>query len=140
LHGAVPPTLERIVHHCLEKAPELRFQAARDIVFNLEALSASPATSSLIAPAPPKRRRLGALAAAAASAVALVVLAAAAGWWFASGSHESPAFRQVTFRHGTLGTARFTADGQNIVYTAAWEALPPDVFIVPANETGGRSL
>jgi eukaryotic-like serine/threonine-protein kinase len=141
LHGAVPPTLERIVHHCLEKAPELRFQAARDIVFNLEALSTtSPATSSLIAPAPPKRRRLGALAAAAASAVALVVLAAGAGWWFASGSHESPAFRQVTFRHGTLGTARFTADGQNIVYTAAWEALPPELFIVPANETGGRSF
>jgi hypothetical protein len=38
------------------------------------------------------------------------------------GIAESPAFRQVTFRHGTLGTARFTADGQNIVYTAAWEA------------------
>jgi eukaryotic-like serine/threonine-protein kinase len=139
LHGAVPPTLERIVHHCLEKAPELRFQAARDIVFNLEALSASPATSSLIAPAPPKRRSLGAIAATAA-VVLLAAAAAVAGWWFTSGSPESPSFRQVTFRHGILGTARFTADGHNIVYTAAWEALPPEVFIVPANETGGRSL
>src|SRR5688572_14864739 len=84
VQGAVPPTLERIVHHCLEKAPELRFQAARDIVFNLEALSTAPATSSLIAPAPPKRRRLGALAAAAA-AVALAAVAAAAGWRLAPG-------------------------------------------------------
>jgi Tol biopolymer transport system component len=140
LNAAVPPALERIVHHCLEKAPELRFQAARDIVFNLEALSASPATSSLIAPAPPKRRRLGAITAAAAGVVALAAAAAAAGWWFASGSPESPAFRQVTFRHGTLGPARFTSDGQNIVYTASWEGSPPEVFVVPSNQIGGRSL
>jgi eukaryotic-like serine/threonine-protein kinase len=139
VHGAVPPTLERIVHHCLEKAPELRFQAARDIVFNLEALSTAPATSSLIAPAPPKRRRLGAIAVVAA-AVALAAVAAGAGWWFSTGAHESPSFRQVTFRHGTLGTARFTGDGQNIVYTASWESSPPEVFVVPANQTGGRSL
>jgi hypothetical protein len=109
-------------------------------VFNLEALSTAPATSSLVAPAPPKRRRLGTLAATAASAVALAAVAAAAGWWFASGPRESPSFRQVTFRHGTLGTARFTGDGQNIVYTASWEGSPPEVFVVPANQTGGRSL
>ena len=139
LQGAVPPTLERIVHHCLEKAPELRFQSARDIVFNLEALSTAPATSTLITSAPPKRRRIGAIAAVAA-AVALAAVAAAAGWWFARGTHESPSFRQVTFRHGTLGPARFTSDGQNIVYTASWEGSPPEVFVVPANQTGGRSL
>jgi Tol biopolymer transport system component len=139
LQGPVPPTLERIVHHCLEKAPELRFQAARDIVFNLEALSTAPATSSLIAPAPPQRLRLGVIAGAAA-AVALTAAAGAAGWWFATRAHESPSFRQVTFRHGTLGPARFTGDGQNIVYTASWEGLPPEIFVVPANQTGGRSL
>src|SRR6185369_465360 len=47
----VPPLLERIVHHCLEKNPADRFQSARDIVFALEALSsisssAASATSS----------------------------------------------------------------------------------------------
>ena len=139
LQGAVPPTLERIVDHCLEKTPELRFQAARDIVFNLEALSTSPATSGPIAPAPPQRRRLGVIAAAAA-AVALAAAAGAASWWLATLAHESASFRQVTFRHGTLGAARFTGDGQNIVYTAAWEGLLPEVFVVPANQTGGRSL
>src|SRR5579864_464386 len=35
----VPPALERIVRHCLEKNPDERFQSARDIAFNLEALS-----------------------------------------------------------------------------------------------------
>ena len=35
----VPPGLERILRHCLEKNPEQRFQSARDLAFDLEALS-----------------------------------------------------------------------------------------------------
>ncbi len=36
----VSPGLERILRHCLEKNPEQRFQSARDLAFDLEALSA----------------------------------------------------------------------------------------------------
>ena len=36
---SVPPGLDRIVRHCLEKNPAERFQSARDVAFNLEALS-----------------------------------------------------------------------------------------------------
>ncbi|MGA9751665.1 MAG: protein kinase [Acidobacteriota bacterium] len=36
---ALPPGLDRVVRHCLEKNPEERFQSARDVAFNLEALS-----------------------------------------------------------------------------------------------------
>jgi eukaryotic-like serine/threonine-protein kinase len=35
----VPPALERIVRHCLEKNPAQRFQSASDIAFSLEALT-----------------------------------------------------------------------------------------------------
>ncbi len=35
----VPPGLDRIVRHCLEKNPEERFESARDVAFDLEALS-----------------------------------------------------------------------------------------------------
>ena len=35
----VPPGLERIVRHCLEKNPEQRFHSAHDLAFDLEALS-----------------------------------------------------------------------------------------------------
>jgi serine/threonine protein kinase/Tfp pilus assembly protein PilF len=39
----VPPALQRIVHRCLEKAPERRFQSTTDLTFALEALSDSGA-------------------------------------------------------------------------------------------------
>ena len=35
----VPPGLQRIVRHCLEKVPEERFQSARDLAFDLEMIS-----------------------------------------------------------------------------------------------------
>jgi Tol biopolymer transport system component len=42
----VPPALERIVRHCLEKNPEERFQSARDVAFALGALSDSSSATS----------------------------------------------------------------------------------------------
>ena len=41
---AVSPALERIARHCLEKEPGRRFQSARDLAFDLEALSGSSGT------------------------------------------------------------------------------------------------
>jgi serine/threonine protein kinase len=38
-HGDLPPALDRIVRHCLERHPADRFQSARDVVFALETLS-----------------------------------------------------------------------------------------------------
>jgi serine/threonine-protein kinase len=35
----VPPSLDRLIRHCLEKKPPNRFQSARDLVFDLRALS-----------------------------------------------------------------------------------------------------
>jgi serine/threonine protein kinase len=42
----VPPALERIVRHCLEKNPAHRFQSAGDLAFNLETLTDSSVASS----------------------------------------------------------------------------------------------
>ena len=39
LNRNISPALERIARHCLEKNPEQRFQSARDLAFDLEALS-----------------------------------------------------------------------------------------------------
>src|SRR5271165_1277896 len=40
-----PPGLQRVVHRCLEKRPEQRFQSASDMAFALEALSDSAVVS-----------------------------------------------------------------------------------------------
>jgi serine/threonine protein kinase len=50
----IPPGLERIVRRCLEKAPEQRFQSARDLAFALEAVSG---VSTSTAAVPAWRRR-----------------------------------------------------------------------------------
>jgi Tol biopolymer transport system component len=42
----ISPGLERVIRHCLEKAPEQRFQSATDLAFALEALS-DPAVAAL---------------------------------------------------------------------------------------------
>jgi eukaryotic-like serine/threonine-protein kinase len=41
----LPPALDRIIRHCLEKNPAERFQSARDVAFALEALSGTAATT-----------------------------------------------------------------------------------------------
>jgi serine/threonine protein kinase len=45
--GYSPPALERIVRHCLEKPPDLRFQSARDVAFALEGLSTRSGTDAV---------------------------------------------------------------------------------------------
>lgn len=133
----LPGALERTIRHCLEKSPDLRFQSARDLAYDLEA--ATNVTSSGVMPAAkarPDRRWLWALA-----ALAVIVLAALAGWRaFSSRPVIGSQFHQLTFRRGTLTDARFMPDGQSILYTAAWEGANPEIYTVAANGAGGRPL
>src|SRR4029077_14650571 len=66
----LPPGLERIVRHCVEKNPEQRFHSAHDLAFDLESLSglsglSAPGARPIAAiPGPSRRGLLGAVAAA----------------------------------------------------------------------------
>lgn len=74
----IPPALDRIVRHCLEKNPAERFQSARDVAFDLEAMGTASSTGAARAASSPGRRvRMGpawmaAIAAAALGAGALL--------------------------------------------------------------------
>jgi eukaryotic-like serine/threonine-protein kinase len=127
----VPPGLERIIRHCLEKNPEERFESARDVAFDLEALStvSTPtATGVHRLPAGPTRRPWGLLALAAVLGAAI-----ASPFVFSAGKKagfvQPPSFRQITFSRGEVGAALFAPDGQTIVYSAGWEGKPFEIFI-----------
>jgi serine/threonine protein kinase/Tol biopolymer transport system component len=142
LNPAVPPALERIVQRCLEKSPDERFQSARDLAFALESLSGS--TSSVERALAVETRswtRVPAWLLAAAALVAGVVLGAVAvSRWFARAPAPLASFQRVTFGRGTVRGARFTPDGQSIVYGAAWNGQPLRMFQARLDTLGSSPL
>jgi Tol biopolymer transport system component len=53
---------------------------------------------------------------------------------------SEPRYRQITFRRGSIQAARFAADGQTILYSAAWQGNPVDVFTGRLDAPESRSL
>jgi Tol biopolymer transport system component len=135
----VHPGLDRIVRHCLEKNPEERFESARDVAFDLEALSgvSTPrATTAEMHAATSRRRRLP---------LVIAVLAALAGVAAASyvagkkaGRVAPASFRQLTFRRGLIGSARFAPDGQTVLYSASWDGRPIEIFVTRLDSPESR--
>src|SRR6202521_1790772 len=81
----IHPGLDRIVRHCLEKNPEERFESARDVAFDLEALSGlSAPQAGAQAAGRSRRRRL-------APAFGLAALAAAMGIGYVVGTRRAAA-------------------------------------------------
>ncbi|HEX6098834.1 MAG TPA: protein kinase [Thermoanaerobaculia bacterium] len=174
----IPPALERLVRHCLEKDREHRFHSAQDLAFNLETLAAMAGTSTLSgmvrpanvtgatrapAPAPaapatpaaatptvrttarpavkPKRRVSPIL-------LGLLYLVSIAGavyatWLYAHRRNEEvvePQFHRLTFRRGEVRNARFSPDGETIVYSAAWDGQAPEIFVASRRSPEARPL
>ncbi len=135
----IPPALQRIVRHCLEKNPQERFQSARDLAFQLGDVSSPSSASGISAPTPlPRSRRW-----LPAVAVSLLLLAMAGAGFFLAGrrfTSSPPSFHRLTFRRGTILTARFAADGKTVVYGAAWDGNTPEVFLVTPDSPESRPL
>jgi eukaryotic-like serine/threonine-protein kinase len=139
ISGNVPPAIERVIRRCLEKAPEERFQSARDLAFALEALAVPSSTSTREAaiPAQEKRRWPSGLLLAVA---ALALGAAGAFAVFKLYRPIDPSFHQLIFGRGFIETARFTPDGQNVVYGASWNGKPFEIFTTGLDGLESRSL
>jgi eukaryotic-like serine/threonine-protein kinase len=74
-------------------------------------------------------------------ATALAVFALAALWWVARRpTAEPPRFQQITFRRGAITGARFTPDGQNVLYSAKLEKRPWEVYLASSVSPETRSL
>ncbi|HKA36069.1 MAG TPA: protein kinase, partial [Thermoanaerobaculia bacterium] len=140
----VSPGLDRIVRHCLEKNPEQRFHSAHDVAFALDALSGTSAPAAGTSPAASQAGRRRALPIGAALLALLALLAGAAAGFLARGltraKPSQPSFKRLTFRRGTVWTARFAPDGQTVVYSAAWETNPIEVFLTRPESPESRPL
>jgi hypothetical protein len=51
-----------------------------------------------------------------------------------------PLYHQLTFRRGSIRTARFGPDGQTILYSAAWQGNPSDVYTARPEAPESRSM
>ena len=143
INQKVSPALSRIVGHCLEKSPEARFQSAHDLVFDLEAVSETSASHSVTPLSGP--RRLSRLSIGIAVVLALAILAGLAALIFFV-THQRlararpPALHQITFRRGTVWNARFAPDGKSVLYGAAWEGNPVEIFHSSLDSPDARPL
>ncbi|MBK9065204.1 MAG: protein kinase [Acidobacteria bacterium] len=137
--GQMPPALERVVLHCLEKSPDNRFQSMKDIAFDLGSLSTISAVDGGKTGARPRRARAG----WAAAGLAAAVLAGLASWATGVlhvGRHEQPVFHQVSFRQGRIAKARFAPGGQDVIYDASWQGEPWQLFATPIVDPKERPL
>src|SRR5262245_18481771 len=119
--------LARVLQHCLAKDRERRFQSARDLVFVLSGLSGT-ASAGVADPSAARGRRLPRpLVAEGATLVALLAIGAAA-FWRPLPADVVPRFEQVTFRRGEISNARFTPDGQSVIFSAAFDGNPVELL------------
>jgi len=136
-----PAPLRWIVERCLAKDPEDRYASTRDLARDLASvrdhLSEASISEPVVAMKPSVRSRRGLLAAMAAAL--LLAIGFAAGKW-TSGRAANLDFQRLTFRRGEILTARFAPDGQSVIYSAAWEGNPPEIFTARAGSPESRSL
>ena len=148
LNSVLPQKLDELIGKSLEKERDMRYQTAAElrgdlkrIKRGLESSRIRAASSSGIAavsaagvPAQTMRSNLvprGRVWTAAAAAGVLALLAGlGAGLLLfkGSGKTEFAAYHPLTFRRGIVHSARFAPDGKTVIYSAAWEGKPLDLY------------
>ena len=131
----LPASLVWIIERCLAKDPEERYASSKDLARDLAGLRdhVSGTAERLEAPTLQVRGRVPPLAVLAALLATLAIGLFAGHLIWKTGPVSHPSYRRLTYRRGTVESARFAPDGQMIVYAAAWDgARKPALFSVRA--------
>ncbi len=138
----VPREVERIIMRCLRKDPDRRWQSMADLKIALEdALeeveSGKQTPAEGVAAAPGAQRSLPLLILAA-----VVIVALAGGAYVGSQAlaPPQPTFERLTYRRGNVQSARFSPDGQTVLYSAQWANDPMTIFSMRPGSRESRSL
>ncbi len=137
-----PVALRWVIERCLAKEPNDRYASTRDLARDLATLRdhlSEAAASGVSEAIRPRKRRLIPLLAALVGAGAVLLLG---GVFLGKRLERKPAasYRQLTFRQGTVRSARFSPDGQSVVYAASWGGQPLELFTVRPGTPESRSL
>jgi predicted Ser/Thr protein kinase len=133
INPRAPAPLRWIVERCLAKDPDERFGTTRDLARDLASirdhLSEAVVVSGEAQAAVPPRRgmRLWPFVLVAGLLAASVLVSFSLGR--NAGKTEPPFFHRLTWRRGTLVSARFAPDGQTVLYSAAWDGKPPAIYV-----------
>src|SRR5712692_3489461 len=133
----VPRDLEKTIARCLRKEPQRRWQTVADLKIALEeTLDESERGEAALGQAASARARRGIKGWLWPVLVGLLLGAGVAAYVAQRLIQPTPpSFHRLTFRRGDITSAKFAPDGQTIVYTAAWDGNPAQIF---STRIGGR--
>lgn len=162
-NAGLPPRLEVVLTTLLGKDRDLRCQSAAELRAELRRLRrdidlarasggarqhqasdltipAAAALAPTVKPDTPRAKHTGVWV-----ATGLVALAAAAGLYagkrlWAAPSLSAPLYHEITFRRGEVRSARFAPDGQTILYSAAWQGDPMEVYSARPGSVESRTM
>jgi eukaryotic-like serine/threonine-protein kinase len=154
VNPALPQKLDELISKSLEKERDMRYQTAAELRGDLKRIkrgldssrirtaSASGVVTTVGSGTQTSSQRQnenrqnenmiprGRAGAAIAVAAAVTLLAGlGAGWFLKTPSRtEFAAYHPLTFRRGIVHSARFAPDGKTVIYSAAWEGKPLDLY------------
>ena len=142
-----PAPLRWIAERCLTKEPEGRYASTKDLARELAGLrdhlsEASSAGLALDADGAQRRRVSVPLIGAVALAAAFTLAGLVGRSWLASRDAKMsvPTLHRLTSRRGSVTDARYAPDGKTVVYTAAWDGKPPELFTVRTDAPESRQI
>ena len=137
LKPLTPAAFEHVVRSCLAKDPEDRFQNARDVRLELEWIAGD--LPQLTAPRPAAGQKPLSRWLPWAVTAAFVLLSTVA-LFLSQREKPAPLYTNISFREGTLLGARFSHDGQTIVFSGRWEGEPTQISLARVGSPELRPL